>query len=511
MTSRRADALAALLLAVSAAAVLTGLGRLPALTVDESWAGMFATLLRDRGLFTPHEMNTYTGPLYALLLSKVLAARGVNVAALRLFGACANAAAFLILATNLRRRLGAEAAAWFAALLAGSAYLLLKSRLAWDVYALQPLLLALTLSVLDEAVTFPRALLFCAAVLIGAQNHFIYLCVPLSLCVLYGARVAWLGEESARPWLRLSVSALVMGAVLFLVKPRLSEAAWASQRLWALPLFFALPPLAAAAAVWGGNWTRSIEDLLARPPVRRWAGRALALGLLAFAACHAVPLWQLLAGPLVWRRMFSWIAPWWLRVPLGAWSGFLIGLVAWRAVRARYRLAEMSAHERTLALWPAAYAAVFILFRNTTSLRYYSALQFLCLAALAPALARLPRPDRNWAAAAAAFAVIACQGVFWRELSSPGDRRPLSFKIGTHMESSRDFSRKEALFAAFDASGACLVAHPERNFIAFPLGFHRKETGPLPCDDNKEFDADFCPDCAAPPFYRWTVISRSAR
>lgn len=495
--------LTVLLLACACAAVLAGLGRLPAVTVDESWLGSFAVLLRDRGLFTPHEMNTYTGPLYGLLASKMIAWRGVSLETLRLLGARANAAALLLSAANIRRRVGAEAAAWFAALAAGSAYFLLKSRLAWDVYALQPLLLSLILSLLDEEITFPRALLFCAAVLVGVQNHFIFLCVPVSLCVLYGARAAWAEEAAARPWFRASLSALAMGAVVFLVKPRLSEAGWAGQRDWALPLFYALAPLAATAAA-KGTWEEPVVDVLRRPAIRLWAGRGLALGLLGFAACHLAPMWQLLAGPVIWRRLFSWIAPWGLRVPLGLWSLFLVATIAWNAVRSWHRGAG---HERTLALWPVAYASVFILFRNTTSLRYYSCLQFLCLAALAPALARLPRPDRRWAAALAAFAVLAVQGVFWRELSAPGDRPPLSFKIGTHMESSRDFLRKEALFAAFDASGACKPAHMERNFVSYPLVFHRHVTGPLPCDPSKAFDADFCPDCAAPPYYRWSVVS----
>lgn len=506
MNTRRADVLTALLLAASCAAALSALARVPALTGDEAWVGLFALRLRG-GLFTPHEMNTYTGPLYGLILSRVLAWRGLSLGSLRLFGACANVAAAALLAANLRRRLGTEAAAWYAALLAGSSYFLLKSRLAWDVYALQPLLLALILSVLDEPLTLPRALLACAAILLGAQNHFIFLSVPLSLAVMYGARAAWAGDDAARPWLRLSTSALAMGAVLFLVKPRLSEAAWASQRVWALSLFLALAPAAAAAAVLGGGWERVLVDLLRVPGVRRWSARGLALGLLAFAVWHAVPLWQLLADPLIWRRMFSWIAPWSLRVPLGAWSAFLFGLVAWGAVRAWHDRGAMSAHERTVALWPAAYAAIFILFRNTTSLRYYSCAQFLVLAAAAGGLARLPRPDKRLAAALAAFAVLSAQGVFWRELRAPGDRPPQSFKIGTHTESSRDFTRKEGLFAAFDASGACGIGHQDRTFIAYPLEFHRRLTGPLPCDPKKDFDADFCPACAAPPYYRWSVVT----
>lgn len=505
MTSRRADALAFLLLVLAAAAVLVGLGRLPALTSDEAWMGLYA--IRPR-LSSPHEMNTYTGPLYGLLLSFVFAARGVSVSALRSLGAGANAAAFLILVASLRRRVSAEAAAWCAALLAGSAYLLLKSRLAWECYAVQPLLIAVTLALLDEPATALRALLFCAVTLIGVQNHFIYLSIPVSLCVLYGARAAWLGEDRARPWLRLSLSSLAMGAVVFVVKPRLTDAAWPAERLWAVPSFLALAPLAAAAAVFAGEWEGALVSLLARPAVKLWARRALALGLAAFLAWHAAPLWQVFAETVVWRRIFAWPAPWWLALPLDLWSTFLLLVLGWRAARAWHGHEAMTPYERTLALWPAAYAAIFIAFRNTSSLRYYLPVAVVALASLAAALPRLARPDRKAAAVLAALAVAATQGIFWRELASPQDRPPLVFKIGWHKENSRDFSRKEALFSAFDASGACVVGHQERSFTAVPLDFHREITGRPACDPAKTFDSDQCLDCAAPPFYRWTITSR---
>ena len=507
MTSRRADAITLPLLALAVAAVVCRLSVLPALTSDEAWLGLYA--IRSRGLPSPHEMNTYTGPLYGLFVSWIFAARGVSVASLRLFGAVANAAAFVILVASLRRRVSAEAAAWGAALLAGSAYLLLKSRLAWECYALQPLLLALTLALLDEPVNALRALLFSAVTLIGVQNHFIYLSIPVSLCVLYGVRAAWLEEDDARPWLRLSLSALAMGAVVFLVKPRLTDAAWPTERVWAIPLFLALAPAAAAAAVLG-EWEGRLVASLSRPGVRLWCGRALALGVAAFAVWHVRPLWQMFAEAVVWKRMFSWDAPWWLTLPLALWATFLLGLLAWRAVRAWNGHEAMRPHERTLALWPAAYAAIFIMFRNTSSQRYYLPVYVLCVAALAAALPRLPRPDRKGAAVLAALAILAAQGLFWRELVSPGDRRPLSFKIGWHTENSRDFARKEALFSAFDASGACAAGHQERSFTAIPLDFHREETGPLACDRSREFDADQCPDCATAPYYRWEIVNAPA-
>jgi hypothetical protein len=502
VTTRRADALTVPLLALAVAAVAVHLARLPALTSDEAWLGLYA--IRSRGLPSPHEMNTYTGPLYGLFVSWIFAARGVSVESLRLFGAVANCAAFLLVVAGLRRRVSAEAAAWGAALLAGSAYLLLKSRLAWECYAVQPLLLAITLSLVDEPVNALRALLFMMVTLIGVQNHFIYLSVPVSLCVLYGARAAWLGEEEARPWLRLSLAALAMGAVVFLVKPRLTDASWPAERVWAIPLFLALAPAAAAVACFG-EWDGPLVSWLAT--WKRWALRALGLGLLAFLVWHARPLWQVFAGVVVWKRIFSWAAPWWLAVPLDAWATFLLVLLAWRAVRAWHGFEPMTPHERTLALWPAAYAAIFILFRNTSSLRYYLPVYVLCVAALPSALARLSRSDRKGAALFALIAIASAQGIFWRELASPGDRRPISFKIGWHTENSRDFARKDALFSAFDASGACRASHQERSFTAIPLDFYRQTTGPRPCDASIAFDADQCPECATPPFYKWEAVS----
>lgn len=501
MTSRRLDALTVLLLALSLATLFASLGRLPALTGDEAWLGLYAQRLAANGLFTPHEMNDYTGPLFGLTVARSFAAFGISVWSLRIVGACANALAFVLLLVGLRRRAGAEAAAWGAALIASSSYLLLKSRLAWEVYAFQPLLLSLTLMCLDAEPSFGTALALAALCLLGTLNHFIFLSVPASLVVLFAARSAWLGEEDARPTFRAALSAMIACAAVFLVKPRLSEAAWPEQRAWALPLLAALP-FAAAGAARAGAWDGPLVAALRRPALRKALLAASGLGVLAFLIWHGVPLWQALSGPLVWRRVFSWTAPWALSAPLRAFGAFLFGLIAWRAVRAWH-----GRDERLTALWPAAYAALFIFFRNTSSLRYYSIAHFLALASLAAGFARLPRADKRGAALALGLVLFASQGVLWREISAPTDRKPQDFRIGFHMENSRDFSNKDALFAAFDASGACGVAHQERSFIAVPLIFHRSVTGPLVCDAAKSFDAETCGDCAGTPFYRWSTVS----
>jgi hypothetical protein len=499
---RRLDAAAIALFALCAASLLTGLARFPALTSDEAWMGLYAMRLAAHGLFTPHEMNTYTGPLFGLALARTSEWFGVGVGSLRLFGAAANVLAFALVGVQLRRRAADSAAAWWMLLLAGSAYLLLKSRLAWDVYALQPLLLASTVLVLDGPASPARVFALAALTVLGAQNHFIYLSVPASLVVLFGA-LALRGDADARPRLRAALSALAAGAVVFLVKPRLTEAAWPVSRAWALPLFFALPA-ASAAAFAAGSW----EKPLLRLVPRRAAAAVLALGLAAFAIWHGAPLWQALAGPTVWKRVLSWAAPWELDAVTGTWAAVLIAVAAWRAVRAWHGREALSELERTIALWPAAYASIFILFRNTSSLRYYSIAQFLTLVSAAAGLARLPRPDRRWALGLGALAAAAAQGVLWREIRAPAERPPLYFHIGWHAENSEDFTRKDALFAAYDASGACSVAHPENSFTAVPLIYYRDAAGPVACDPSLLFDASICRDCAAPPYYRWRAVPR---
>src|SRR4051812_36390372 len=92
---KRTDAASLVLLALGAAGLLWRLGAAPALSLDEAWIGLFATRLAHAGLYTPHQMNHYTGPLYAGLAAWAFAVRGVSLESLRLPGALLNAAALL--------------------------------------------------------------------------------------------------------------------------------------------------------------------------------------------------------------------------------------------------------------------------------------------------------------------------------------------------------------------------------------------------------------------------------
>ncbi|MDD5302527.1 MAG: hypothetical protein PHS14_05390 [Elusimicrobia bacterium] len=495
---KRIDAAAILLLALCLVGLLARLGSVPAMSLDEAWIGLFADRLRQTGFYTPHAMNHYTGPLYARLAAALFAARGISLESLRLPGALLNAAALAGIWLHLRRRVSPEAAASWALLCAGSAYFLMKSRLAWEVYALHPILILGTLAALARP---GGGWALVALTMLGVENHFIYLSIPASLVVLFGARAAWRGEKEAEGRLRDAAAALAAGVVLALVKSPVTDEAWAAHRPALLAALVLLPVLAAAAV------RRAPGALLLLPftRARRELTILFALTITAFVVWHLAPLVQVFAGPIVFKRLFSLALPAPLTFLLLVWGVFLAALLAWSCARA-WHDKKTGFHERTLLLWPAAYAAVFILFRHTSSLRYYSLPALLGTAALAAALPRLARADKRGVYCFAAAAAFATQIFLLREIGSPGDRRPLDFRVGWRKENSKDFARKEGLFAAFDASGACTVAHAERSFTAIPLFFYRAGKPAPSCDGARLFDSDQCPECAAPPFYRWTVV-----
>ncbi|PIR16087.1 MAG: hypothetical protein COV48_10815, partial [Elusimicrobia bacterium CG11_big_fil_rev_8_21_14_0_20_64_6] len=164
---KRIDTAALLLLALCLVGLFAHLASVPAMSLDEAWIGLFATRLRSAGFYTPHQMNHYTGPLYARLAAAFFDARGLSLESLRLPGAFLNAAALLGLWSHLRRRVTPEAAASWVLLCASSAYFLMKSRLGWEVYALQPILIFGTLCVLAR----PGGTAALAALtMLGVQN-----------------------------------------------------------------------------------------------------------------------------------------------------------------------------------------------------------------------------------------------------------------------------------------------------------------------------------------------------
>ncbi len=502
---RRDDAGALILLALCVAALLARLADVPAMTSDESWMGIFALRVLARGVDSVHEMNRYTGPLYGVVVSGFLSAFGTSIASLRAFGALCNAGALIATWAHLRRRISPQAGAFWLLLAAGSAYWLMKSRLAWEVYALQPLLVCAVAAVVAGAEKRAAPLALAALCWLGVQNHFIFLCVPASLVLMFAARAAWLDEAAAVPGLRASTAGLAAAAVLAALKYRVSDEFWDAHRVLVAAGLLAAPATAAALvlAAPATAWKRAL-DVLAAPAARRLGTILTGAGLLAFGVWHLIPMIQILAGPVVFKRVFSWPPPLALSLCWHLWALFLCAAIIWNSVRA-WHDGSLSTHQRTLLLWPAALGAVFIVLRNTSSLRYYCLPVWISLMALGVGFALLAEADKRAAALCAAAAMLATQGLLWREILAPVDRRPLEFRIGWHRDNSWDFARKDALYEALDQTRACTASSDEPGWAQGPLTFHHAARL-SPCDHSVVLRVRPLPEAAAPPFFQWWLV-----
>lgn len=490
----------------------------PGLHGDEAWIGMFSLSTLGQGLFSIQEMNAYTGALFGWLLALVFKLFGPSFAALRLPGVVLNTAAAMLLAVHFYRRIGPAAGLAWLYLLATSSMFLWHARVAWEVCALQPILLSAILILMDGFLTradysFRRVLLFLYVHMIGIHNHFIFLSVPVSLFVFTSLSVSLRGDRRLLPLLRLVCAVLLMGAVLFFVHPALTNERWKEHRLWIGPILAALPLIFA----WLYRRTSGFDSAIERATrffsqgVPRTAAAGLTgLGILAFAIWHGAPIVQIWSNVLIFKRICSWAPAWWLSLPLHLWAAFLLALTLGLAFRSlapeRYR--ELSPYERFLLFWPLAYCAFFIAFRHTSSIRYYIPASFILMTAAAYALSRAPILRRAAILVPLLGVAVVLNGLYWREISASETRRPFRFNIGWRMEVSSGFMPKTPIYAMMVREGACRFDQ-KNSFIDLPLFFYRA-THEFPCDRRKVFNIRYCPECRKPPYFAWTIRSEKA-
>ncbi|MFA6004029.1 MAG: hypothetical protein WC881_08170 [Elusimicrobiota bacterium] len=490
----------------------------PGLHGDEAWVGVYGLSIRSQGLFSPHEMNTYTGPLYGWLLSKVFTVLPPDVFSLRLPGLLCNLLAALLMAWNLGRRCGKESAVVWLALLASSAQFALKSRVAWEAYAVQNLLLAL-LAILaarhieDEDYAPYTVFGFLTVIFLGVLNHFIFLSVPMSLFIAAFAYVLYLKDYKRIAFLQLTGVGLFMSAAIYLVKPQISQALWDSQGHWlgwaalSWPLvctgLYCLIAAISTARIRTAFETDGPRLRLARA----WLPRLMILGLTLYFIYHHIALMEIWSGVAIFQRLASWDPPFWIDLPLYAWAAALLGIYFFFALD-RLRPArtgrELTPYSRFLLQWPLVYAATFILLRNTNSIRYYVIPSFLLTMGLAYILPRTDILRRRRLRVALLAAAVFLNACFWILSSGPSLRRPIRFYVGWHLENSSGFLDDSALVEVMTRERICDFVHKD-NFIDLPLEFQRSAL-PYICDPDKKLLTQPCPDCPRPPYFRWQVL-----
>lgn len=504
LANRAADAAALAVLAGLAVQLFWRLGEFPGLHGDEAWVGLFSMRLLDRGVYTPHEMNTYTGALYGLLVGPVMERFGVSPWSLRLTGAALNPLAWLALWAAVRRASGPVAGLAWALLAATSGLIALKSRVAWEVYALQPLCAALALwSAVRLAEGGGRSWSFVLllACVVGVQNHFIFLSLPAALALTAALLAARRPDGPGGALLAPTMTACLLGAAVVVVKPRLSEENWPALR-GALLAAFWLAPVAGLGLCAALERRRAALAAALAAPVWRgpWPRRLFVGLLLACAWFHGYAFIETASGVEVVKRLASLAVPAWAAVPLYLWAAALV----WAAFSEAWRRLEDGGEDLApgaalLAVLPAAYAAVFIVFRNTSSMRYYVLANLVVLAALASSWPRRAPALRPAVLSALAAGGLGVWAVFAAALGGPAERPPLRFRVGWHREKSHDFVSKDGLWAFLERERPCGLVHDE-SMIDIPIHFRRRWRPVPDCDRSRSVRTRYCDDCARPPY-----------
>jgi len=496
-----------------AALTLYRLDVFPALHGDEAWVGLFAQRLRVRGLFTPHEMNTYTGPLFGWIVSKLFSAYSVNVFYLRITGALLNLAGVFFLAFHFSKRLGGGVAAAWVYLLATSAMFLYTGRVAWEVCAFQGVLLAAIIwacrvFVEENRYSLGAVAIFLLANYAGVWNHFIFLSVPASLCVLgfYGFAVR--RDLPGPRFFQLAVWNLLMCSSVFFFKPPMTDEFW--QRHLAallgatagLPLVFSFG--FAPAARYTERWVRNFFGFFKGSGAQKSLKRFFAAGLLAFFAFHAAPIAQIFSNIVLFQRVAGWTPPLWLEGVLTVFGAAIVGACFYGAYRGIFgRKLEFSPYERFLVYWPVVYVTTYTFFRHTSSIRYYIIPWFLFLVSASVLIPRLAFFRRRAVVAGGLAVALLLNVCYWSEIVSPGVRPPIRFRIGWRKEKSADFMSKRPIYDVMVREKVCRLVQDE-SMIDIPIFFRRNEAG-WECDQAKNIAVSYCWDCDTPPYFTWRI------
>ncbi len=224
--------------------IFFGLSEFPGLHGDEAWLGIYASEMLEDGVRSIHGMNTYSGSIYSCIVSIVFRCAGINVLTLRMAGALCNVLGLLWLTIHFWKYVSVSASFVFLSVVFASPFFLLYSRVAWEVCALQFLLLATRATILlkiihDKQITFVDCAVFFGTSLFGVWNHFIFISECLGLVVSSFLTTIISLRSIRRNNVILSILLLtflnmIFVSLLFLGKPRIDDAFFAKNRFLTL-------------------------------------------------------------------------------------------------------------------------------------------------------------------------------------------------------------------------------------------------------------------------------------
>ena len=489
---------------VIAASLLLRLGSFPGLHGDEAWVGLRAFEQQARGLFTLRGMNGYTGSLFPGIVDLVFAIVPADVASLRLPGAALNGLALVVAACALFHR-GLAALAFMLGM--GSSLLFVfYSRVAWEVNALQNLLLALVLLSLTHLLEPEKyrerwLFLLLLSFSLGCWSHAIFGAAALSFAAAtLLVAIRWPSESSAGLLLVGLLNLLVQ--FVLLLRHFVGEGPFATRALPALLAGLLVIALATHAYVRvERRLIPHITNLLNKPLVARSSNILLICFVtIALAASPAgdISFFGTVSGVILLERVVSYLPG---PVEMTALHLRMVLLLALFAAAAFQSLrSERNEPAQLLlplsCLWTLAFFAALRLSIAGVADRYYIIPQFLFLVSIALGIDGLRANWRMAAIGALAAGFVYAQLTGMRELFRDEERPPFErFNYAGYTDTSRHFMRLAPLTAYLKSKGHCSV-ESSTFFITQPMRFLMRVG--QPCTGDGRAHVEYCAACIAP-------------
>jgi hypothetical protein len=508
------QSLAISILLVLLIAAIFRLSRFPGLHADEAWMGLRALEIMQRGFFSVHGMNRYSGAAFPGLVAVTFSALGVNVFSLRLLGALLNwAAVALVMATFWRR---GNAPFYVALLFASSLLFLFYSRVAWEVSALENFALALIIFALSRLSSagsprFEDAFLFFSAFGFATWNHFIFLGAVLSFTITAlfiffrdanpaSARIVLLGTLN-----------LVVPALLYYGKPHLRDGDFINH---AMPALLSGVTLLLGISLLFVTMDRRVSPSIARfLAAKPFLSRRLALllmyclfaGLIYTFREHLMAFFGTLSGVIMRERVVSYVTESADSIPGLLWAAVLVGVFFVFLIRATLSPPPQSNTSRCILLvWPAAFLAIIHFIAPWSADRYYLIPHFIFLVALALVFDEIPFLWKRALGVILIIGFVQGQFFFWSEASKAENRRPIEVRFGPYYDDkSAHFLRLDQLEGFLRENGICEI-ESSSYFIQKPLEFLQKSHPPL-CHAGRVARIEYCDTCQEPvPWFEIT-------
>jgi hypothetical protein len=477
----------------------------PGLHGDEAWVGIRALDIISGRSPSVHGMNLYSGALFPTIIGTAFHFMGASVLSLRLPAAILNLAALAIISTAFWNH--SKVTLCVLVSFASSLFFLFYSRIAWEVTALENLLVALIIVSIRGILSnspYRRLLVgtFFLAFAFGTWNHIIFSALALSLvvCALYMATKAPSTTHTSLLFLgilNLALCTIVAGVVFMTIDHSMLD----HPTTFAAIIFLLSTSATAIFLRLEVSFVLFAHTVSKRRPIATARTRNFILyfvltALVLISPFNGTSFVGMTSGVLAMERIASHFPSAVEIIALYGRAAVLIGL----AVILSYQYATspelmLTAPFKALLLF---LPFVFLIVMQCETLglsdRYFIVPQMLLLVSVAQCLPEMPKSWQVTLGAALLIGLISSQQFFWQKVTESNSEIPIEFRYGFYFDTSKHFLKLDQLEAYLRGAGACDV-RTDTYFIKQPLGFLFRAQ---PCRGARIVHIGYCSQCQWP-------------